>query len=106
TPARAIVAFGDSITDGTASTVNANRRWPDALARRLKDAGIALSVLNQGIAGNRVLSDGAGISALARFERDVLSLPAVSPVIAFVGINDIGWPGTAIEPTRLLPTPH
>jgi lysophospholipase L1-like esterase len=80
-PARAIVAFGDSITDGTASTVNANRRWPDVLARRLKDAGIALAVLNQGIAGNRVLSDGAGVSALARFERDVLSLPAISHVM-------------------------
>jgi lysophospholipase L1-like esterase len=60
--------------------------------------------LNQGIAGNRVLSDGAGISALARFERDVLSLPAVSHVIVFVGINDIGWPGTAIEPNGILRT--
>jgi hypothetical protein len=66
TPTRAIVAFGDSITDGTASTVNANHRWPDLLARRLNEAGIALAVLNQGIAGNRVLSDGAGVSALAR----------------------------------------
>ena len=104
TPARAIVAFGDSITDGTASTVNANRRWPDVLARRLKDAGIVLAVLNQGIAGNRVLSDGAGVSALARFERDVLSLPAVSHVIVFVGINDIGFPGTAIEPNGIVRT--
>ena len=104
TPTRAIVAFGDSITDGTASTVNTNRRWPDVLARRLKDAGIALAVLNQGIAGNRVLSDGAGISALARFERDVLSLPAVSHVVVFVGINDIGWPGTAIEPNGIVRT--
>jgi lysophospholipase L1-like esterase len=103
-PARAIVAFGDSITDGTASTVNANRRWPDVLARRLKDAGMALAVLNQGIAGNRVLSDGAGVSALARFERDVLSLPAISHVIVFIGINDIGWPGTAIEPNGVVRT--
>jgi hypothetical protein len=102
-PARAIVAFGDSITDGTASTVNAN--WPDVLARRLKDAGIALAVLNQGIAGNRVLSDGAGVSALARFERDVLSLPAISHVIVLIGINDIGWPGTAIEPNGVVRTP-
>jgi lysophospholipase L1-like esterase len=103
-PIRAVVAFGDSITDGSASTVNANRRWPDVLARRLKDAGLGLAVLNQGIAGNRVLSDGAGISALARFERDVLSLPAVSHVIVLVGINDIGFPGTAIEPNGIVRT--
>jgi lysophospholipase L1-like esterase len=103
-PIRAVVAFGDSITDGSASTVNANRRWPDVLARRLKDAGLGLAVLNQGIAGNRVLSDGAGISALARFERDVLSLPAVSHIIVLVGINDIGFPGTAIEPNGIVRT--
>jgi lysophospholipase L1-like esterase len=103
-PIRAVVAFGDSITDGSASTVNANRRWPDVLARRLKDAGLGLAVLNQGIASNRVLSDGAGISALARFERDVLSLPAVSHVIVLVGINDIGFPGTAIEPNGIVRT--
>jgi lysophospholipase L1-like esterase len=102
--ARAIVTFGDSITDGTASTVNANARWPDVLARRLKDAGIAVAVLNQGIAGNRVLTDGAGISALARFERDVLSQPGVSHVVIFLGINDIGFPGTAIEPGGIVRT--
>src|SRR6266446_7738151 len=101
---RAIVTFGDSITDGTASTVNANARWPDVLARRLKEAGVAAAVLNQGIAGNRVLSDGAGVSALARFERDVLSQPGVSHVVIFVGINDIGWPGTAIEPGGIVRT--
>ena len=104
TPVRATVALGDSITDGTASTVNANHRWPDVLARRLKDAGLDLAVLNEGIAGNRVLSDGAGISALARYERDVLSLPAVSDVIILVGINDIGFPGTAIEPSGIVRT--
>ena len=101
-PARAIVTFGDSITDGTASTVNANRRWPDVLARRLKDAGVSVAVLNQGIAGNRVLSDGAGVSALARFERDVLSQPNVSHVVIFLGINDLGFPGTAIEPNGIV----
>jgi lysophospholipase L1-like esterase len=98
------VTFGDSITDGTASTVNGNGRWPDVLARRLKEAGVAVAVLNQGIAGNRVLSDGAGISALARFERDVLSQPGVSHVVTFVGINDIGFPGTAIEPNGIVRT--
>jgi lysophospholipase L1-like esterase/ribosomal protein L30E len=103
-PVRAIVTFGDSITDGTASTVNANARWPDVLARRLKEAGAAVAILNQGIAGNRVLSDGAGVSALARFERDVLSQPGVSHVVVFVGINDIGFPGTAIEPSGIVRT--
>jgi lysophospholipase L1-like esterase len=103
-PARTIVAFGDSITDGSASTVNANARWPDVLSRRLKDAGISAAVLNQGIAGNRVLSDGAGISALARFERDVLSQPGLSHLVIFLGINDIGIPGTAIEPGGIVRT--
>jgi lysophospholipase L1-like esterase len=103
-PARAIVAFGDSITDGTNSTVNTNSRWPDVLARRLKEAGAPVAVLNQGISGNRVLSDGAGISALARFDRDVLSEPRVSHVVIFLGINDIGWPGTAIDPRGIVRT--
>jgi lysophospholipase L1-like esterase len=101
---RAIVTFGDSITDGTNSTVNANGRWPDVLARRLKDAGTAIAVLNQGISGNRVLSDGAGVSGLARFERDVLSQPVVSHVVIMLGINDIGWPGTALEPNGVIRT--
>jgi lysophospholipase L1-like esterase len=103
-PPRAIVTFGDSITDGTNSTVNANGRWPDVLARRLRDAGPAIAVLNQGISGNRVLIDCAGVSGLARFERDVLSQPAVSHVVILLGINDIGWPGTAIEPNGIIRT--
>jgi lysophospholipase L1-like esterase len=103
-PVRAIVTFGDSITDGTRSSVDANARWPDVFARRLKAAGFAVAVLNQGIAGNRVLSDGAGVSALARFERDVLSQPGVSHVVIFLGINDIGFPGTAIEPGGIVRT--
>jgi len=97
-PAPVVVAFGDSITDGSRSSANANMRWPDVLARRLREAGLAVAVLNQGIAGNRVLSDGAGVSALARFERDVLSQPGVTHVVILIGINDIGFPGTAIEP--------
>lgn len=103
-PARAVVTFGDSITDGTNSTVNANGRWPDVLARRLKETGAPVAVLNQGISGNRVLSDGAGASGLARFERDVLSQPGVSHVVILLGINDIGWPGTAIEPNGIVRT--
>jgi lysophospholipase L1-like esterase len=100
--ARAIVAFGDSITDGTNSSVNTNSRWPDVLARRLKDAGAPIAVLNEGISGNRVLSDGAGVSALARFERDVLSQPGLTHVVMMIGINDIGFPGSAIEPAGIV----
>ncbi len=103
-PAKAIVTFGNSITDGTNSTVNANNRWPDILARRLRDSGAQIAVLNQGISGNRVLSDGAGVSGLARFERDVLSHPGVTHVVIMLGINDIGWPGTAIEPSGIYRT--
>jgi lysophospholipase L1-like esterase len=87
----AVVAFGDSITDGARSSADANGRWPDQLARRLaarKGAGVA--VLNAGISGNRVLGDGAGVSALARFDRDVLMQTGVTHVVVMEGINDIG----------------
>src|SRR5207247_5361887 len=66
----AVVAFGDSITDGTLSTPDANHRWPDQLSRRLSKAR-SMGVLNEGIAGNRVLSEVVGPSALAGFDRDV-----------------------------------
>jgi lysophospholipase L1-like esterase len=86
-----IVALGDSITDGTRSTPNTNNRWPDLLARRLAQAtGTRMAVLNAGIAGNRVLSDGAGQNILARFDRDVLTQTGVTHVIVLEGINDIG----------------
>ena len=84
----AVAAFGDSITDGARSTPDTNNRWPDHLARRLP-AGFA--VMNVGIAGNRVLSEGnvnAGINALARFDRDVLAQPGVTHVIVMEGINE------------------
>jgi lysophospholipase L1-like esterase len=87
---RAVVTFGDSITDGTRSTPDTNNRWPDALAKRLQEKKINLAVLNQGIAGNRVLGDGAGVSALARFDRDVLAQAGVAHVIVLESINDIG----------------
>lgn len=90
----AIVAFGDSITDGSRSTVDANNRWPDHLARRLSEpTGSALAVLNAGIGGNRVLTEGAynaGINALARFDANVLSQAGATHVIVLEGINDIG----------------
>jgi lysophospholipase L1-like esterase len=86
-----IVTFGDSITDGTRSTPNTNNRWPDLLAKRIAQAsGQKLAVVNAGIAGNRVLLDGAGPSALARFDRDVITQPGVTHVIVLEGINDIG----------------
>jgi len=87
----AIVAFGDSITDGARSTSDMNTRWPDQLARRLAARkGPAFAVLNAGISGNRVLGDGAGVSALARFDRDVLMQTGVTHVVVMEGINDIG----------------
>jgi lysophospholipase L1-like esterase len=87
-----VVAFGDSITDGLRSTVNANKRWPNDLARRL-DARHrpALSVVDQGISGNRLLADGAGVSALTRLDRDVLTQTGARVVIMLIGINDIGF---------------
>jgi lysophospholipase L1-like esterase len=93
-------AFGDSITDGARSTTDTDNRWPDHLAERLSQAPEygAVAVVNQGIGGNRVLSDGMGIKALARFDRDVLSQPSVSHVVIMEGINDIGWPGTFLTP--------
>jgi lysophospholipase L1-like esterase len=89
---RVIVAFGDSITDGARSTANLNARWPDTLARRLAEQrrGAKVSVLNLGISGNQVLGDGAGVSALARFDKDVLMQTGVTHVIVMEGINDIG----------------
>jgi lysophospholipase L1-like esterase len=88
----AIVTFGDSITDGTASTQDANNRWPDYLARRLAARpGNQLSVIDEGIAGNRVLSDTPTyVNALARLERDVLAQSGVKYVTLLEGINDIG----------------
>jgi lysophospholipase L1-like esterase len=88
----AVVTLGDSITDGTHSTPDANDRWPDVLAQRLAaDKHTAkLGVLNEGIAGNRVLHDGYGPSALARFDRDVLAQDGVKYLIILEAINDIG----------------
>jgi len=87
----AVATFGDSITDGARSTPDLNNRWPDVLARRLaarKGPGVA--VLNAGISGNRVLGDGAGTSALSRFDKDVLMQTGVTHVLVMEGINDIG----------------
>jgi hypothetical protein len=119
----AIVAFGSSTTDGDGSTKDTNRRWPDVLAERLqKEAGrnAEIGVLNEGIIGNRLLSDnlsprqaggpfGAvleqlgpalGATGLARYERDVLAQSGVRYVIVALGINDILFPGSFIPSTE------
>lgn len=91
-----VVTLGDSITDGAAVTLDAETRWPDYLAARAAHKGIA--VVNAGISGARLLSDGMGSNALARFDRDVLAQPNVRTVILLLGTNDIAWPGTPFDP--------
>ena len=95
----AIVAFGDSITDGAYATQNENERWPDVLARRLQaDKKTAdIGVLNLGIGGGRILHDNTGPSALARFDRDVIAQAGVKYCVILEAINDIGH---AYDPTR------
>jgi lysophospholipase L1-like esterase len=98
----AVVAFGDSITDGASSTANTNRRWPDVLARRLQERRelSGIGVLNEGVIGNRILHASEtgnnnlfAPAGLARFDRDVLAQPGVRYLIVLLGINDIGHPG-------------
>ena len=97
-----VVAFGDSITDGYSTTLDANQAWPTLLAKRLNaDKTQQVAVVNQGISGNQVLRDGAGLSALARFDRDVLSRPGVKWVILLEGINDINIRGRMEGPNAL-----
>jgi len=96
-----IVALGESITDGSQSTVDANARWTDAFARRLlsQNGNRAMGVLNEGIAGGRSLHDSLGPNALARFDRDVLAQTGVTHVLAQVGDNDIFTVNPAEEVT-------
>jgi lysophospholipase L1-like esterase len=105
-PTKLIVAFGDSITDGTASTINGDDRWPDVLSRRLHAAyGNGVSLVNQGIGGNQVIGPvdyaskpiAGGPSALSRLERDIVSLPGVKTVIWLEGINDCGAADASAE---------
>jgi lysophospholipase L1-like esterase len=90
--AGAVITIGDSITDGAKSTIDTNQRWPDELARRLQaDPKYRnLSVLNEGISGNKILLDGAGPNALARFDRDILAQNGAKYLLILEGINDIG----------------
>jgi lysophospholipase L1-like esterase len=90
--AAAIVAFGDSITDGHAAVTDGNTRWPDYLAARLQanPSTRNLSVVNEGIGGNHLLTNGLGVNALARMDRDVLAPAGVRTIILLEGINDLG----------------
>ena len=98
---RLVVAFGDSITDGDGSTVDADNNWPNDLIRRLAKASedSTLAVVNEGIIGNRLLHDGDifGVSALGRFDRDALFLPGVTHIVLLEGINDICFPGAKMD---------
>jgi lysophospholipase L1-like esterase len=87
-PTGVVVALGDSITQGRGATANAFRGWPDRLAERL--APHHWAVVNAGIGGNRLLRYGLGPNALARLDRDVLSVPGLKAIIVMEGINDIG----------------
>lgn len=104
--ARVIVCFGDSITDGTGSTISGDDRWPDVLSRRLHAVhGARVSVVNQGIGGNQILGPAnyspasatfGGPSALSRLDRDVLGLSGVATVIWLEGINDLGFADASV----------
>jgi lysophospholipase L1-like esterase len=91
-PGETIVALGDSITDGHGATTDGNDRWTDVLAARLQSWALTsgLTVVNAGIAGNRLLQDGLGPNAIARFDRDVLARSEVRYLIVLEGINDLG----------------
>ncbi len=105
-PVRTIVAFGDSITDGAASTRDALHSWPSLLAARLQtlNSGTrAFSVLNAGISGNRLLNDQVGPSGVSRFKRDVLDQSGATDVIILIGINDIGFGVLSGPPFNLIP---
>ncbi|WP_437720823.1 SGNH/GDSL hydrolase family protein [Sorangium sp. So ce861] len=94
-PQKVVVTFGDSITDGSTSTIDAEKRYSDRLFARLQadPETRMIAVVNQGLGGNRLLRDNIGPSAVSRFERDVLGTPGVTHAIVLIGINDIGMPG-------------
>ena len=98
---RLVVAFGDSISDGDGSTVDADNNYPNNLIRRIVKTsnGSTLAVVNEGIVGNRLLRDTDifGVSALARFDRDALVLPGVTHIVLLEGINDIGFAGAKMD---------
>jgi lysophospholipase L1-like esterase len=99
----AIACLGDSITDGFGTTSDSDQAWPTLLAKRLSErkTGPRIAVLNEGISGNQVVRDGAGVSALARFDRDILSEPGVRWIVLLEGINDINLHGQITDPGAL-----
>jgi lysophospholipase L1-like esterase len=99
--AKAVVAIGDSITDGHGATTEGNDRWTDVLARRLQanPTTRSVAVLNQGIGGNRLLLDGLGPNAMARFGDDVLAPAGVRYVMVLEGVNDVGMLGRTGQAT-------
>jgi lysophospholipase L1-like esterase len=102
---KTVVLFGDSITDGNCSTVDANRRYPDFLAERLQGEGHGnVAVVNAGISGARLFKDGMGKSALARLDREVFAEPGVTTMVMMLGINDIGWSAMGLDPWNPVPT--
>ncbi|WP_432378842.1 SGNH/GDSL hydrolase family protein [Duganella sp. P38] len=88
--AGALVAIGDSITDGYGIPNDSNTRWPDVLAARLRDNGHTLGVVNAGIGGGRMLKDGIGPNLAARFDNDVISRAGVTHALVLIGVNDLG----------------
>lgn len=105
--ASTLVTFGDSITDGYASSDDANHRWPNFLAERLakQSDAPAVGVLDEGIGGNRILHDSNqtpafGVSALARYDRDVLAQPGLKYIVVLEGINDLGHAGPNLFPNE------
>ncbi|GHD90690.1 SGNH/GDSL hydrolase family protein [Streptomyces naganishii] len=98
--AGSVVAFGDSLTDGTGSTFDTGRRWPDRLAERLRALPPArrLAVLNAGVSGNRLLRDGEGPAALTRLDADALSRAGVRALVVWEGINDVKGTPEAGDP--------
>lgn len=100
--AHVVAVIGDSITDGATATLDANTRWTDFLAKRLSPHQVA--VINSGISGNRLLTDGMGDSALDRLKKEIFQYSGVKTLIVLVGINDISWPGTAFAPKQQIPS--
>ena len=103
-----IVTLGDSITDGAASTPHSYNSWPDHLAARLDGRGNGqreMAVINHGISGNQLLSNGAGSSTLGRFDRDVLATPGLTHIVVMIGINDIGTGGRQFPGSTAPPAP-
>jgi lysophospholipase L1-like esterase len=100
----AIACLGDSITDGFGTTSDSDQAWPTLLAKRFSETktGPRVAVINEGISGNEVLRDGAGVSAMARFDRDVLSEPGVRWIVMLEGINDINIHGQIMGPGALV----